>query len=249
MSSAPDARSAGAELESNSLSVHQAIAAVINAMPAVGKDGEMLDGPRYRYRTIEAIKAGLKPLLGRHGVHYAPHHLVSVVDDTVPVGSRGAVWQRTRLVVLWRVFGPAGGYIEVQTRGEGVDSSDKGSNKAMTAAEKQMLLTVFAIADGTDDPDHDRPEIDAGPETLLRPQERPESADHQAASNARTATRSDLLARVHELRDAMTPTERGETKAWLAQAGIASVNRAKVAELVELVEHLEHVISSREAEA
>lgn len=140
--------------------VHEAIAEVIGELPAVGKDSEIESGPqRYRYRGIEAIKAALKPVLAAAGVHYTLHRLVAVVDDTVPVGRQGSVWQRTRLQARWRIYGPEGDHVTVETRGEGIDSSDKAANKAVTVAEKQMLLTTFCVADGTEDPDHERHEI------------------------------------------------------------------------------------------
>ena len=146
------------ELEER-LTVHGAIARVIGAMPGIGKD-QTMGGPSggYQYRGIEAIKVELKPLLATHRVHYALHRIIEITDDTVPVGDKGKVWQRTRLRARWRVYGPDGDHVTVETRGEGVDSSDKAANKAITGAEKQMLLTTFCVADG-DDPDHARPEL------------------------------------------------------------------------------------------
>jgi hypothetical protein len=126
-------------------------------MPAIGKDSTG-DGIQYHYRGIEAIKAALKPLLGEHGLTY---RLVGITDetyDTVPVGDRGKVWQRTRFKAHWLLRGPDGDELEAVSLGVGVDSSDKAENKAVTTAEKQMLLTTFCVAD-SEDPDNIRPEI------------------------------------------------------------------------------------------
>lgn len=135
--------------------VHAAIAAVIEAMPGIGKDSEMGDGG-YRYRGIERIKAELKPLLAEHGLHYAPHSVREAVDTPYQTKG-GATWQRSRLTVTFRFYATDGSFIEAEGRGEGADNSDKGCNKAMTGAEKQVLLQVFCIAD-TEDPDAHRPE-------------------------------------------------------------------------------------------
>jgi hypothetical protein len=166
MSTAPE-EPAGAEVQpEHRPSVHAAVAAVIDGMPAVGKDGRFDEGAvRYAFRSIEGVKAALKPHLAGHGVHYAPHRLLDLVDDDVAVGDRGKRWQRVRVRVRWRVYGPAGDHFDAETRGEGIDSSDKATNKAMTGAEKQLLLAVFAIADGSDDPDRDRAELDDQPAT------------------------------------------------------------------------------------
>lgn len=143
--------------------VHEAIAAVIEAMPGIGKDSEITEGgQRYKYRGIEQIKEALKPVLASNGVHYSPHRIRGAVDE--PYQTRnGATWQRTRLIVTYRIYGPDGSYIEAEGRGEGADASDKAQNKAMTGAEKQVLLQVFCIADG-EDPDAHRGEEQASSE-------------------------------------------------------------------------------------
>lgn len=139
------------------LSVHEAIAAVIRDLPAIGKDQRVTDGAKYMYRGIEQIKAALKPLLAQHGVHYAPTSIVTVDDTTYQSGS-GATWQRVRLIVAYRIWGPDGSWIDAVGRGEGADNSDKACNKAMTTAEKQVLGQVFCIADSDGDPDESRPD-------------------------------------------------------------------------------------------
>lgn len=136
-------------------SVHEAIAGVIRDLPAVGKDSEVTQGARYKYRGIEAIKAALKPLLAQHGVHYAPTTITEIVDSTYQT-KQGDTWQRIRMIVGYTVYGPAGDSIPAVGRGEGADNSDKACNKAMTVAEKQMLVQVFCIADADGDPDASR---------------------------------------------------------------------------------------------
>lgn len=145
------------------LTVHEAITAVILELPAVGKDNQV-DGKSggYKYRGIEAIKAALKPLLAKHGVHYAPTAITQVDDSTYQVGS-GSTWQRVRLLVTYRVYGPDGSFIEAVGRGESADNSDKACNKAMTVAEKQVLGQVFCIADADGDPDQTRAEEQSAP--------------------------------------------------------------------------------------
>ena len=141
-------------------SVHEAIAGVIRDLPAVGKDSEVTQGARYKYRGIEAIKAALKPLLAQHGVHYAPTTITEIADSTYQT-KQGDTWQRIRMIVGYTVYGPAGDSIPAVGRGEGADNSDKACNKAMTVAEKQMLVQVFCIADADGDPDASRAEEQA----------------------------------------------------------------------------------------
>ena len=92
------------------------------------------------------------------GVHYAPHK-IERADYTEYAVKSGAIWQRARLRVRFRFYGPLGDHFDAVVIGEGADSSDKSSNKAMTAAEKYALIQVFCISDaGADDPDAHRPE-------------------------------------------------------------------------------------------
>lgn len=135
--------------------VHEAIRRIIGDLPGIGKDSEG-SGVPYKFRGIEQIKTALKPLLAEHGVHYTAA-ILDVEDDDVTVS--GKPWRRCRMRVRWMIYGPDG-FVTSEARGEGLDNSDKASNKAMTVAEKQMLLSVFAIADASDDPDFQRHEIE-----------------------------------------------------------------------------------------
>lgn len=59
-----------------------------------------------------------------------------------------------RVIVTWAIS-DGSETIHMQTLGESWDSSDKASNKAQTAAQKQALQKLFAV--GSEDPDHESP--------------------------------------------------------------------------------------------
>lgn len=140
--------------------VHQRVAAIIRDMPGIGKDHQMKGGQSYAYRSIEDIKAALAPLLGKHGVHYAPHRIVSVERSERPWGSKATIHQTGIIRVRFRVYGANGDHFDVEAEGEGMDTADKTTNKLHTGAEKVMLIETFCVADGDRDPDHDRIEGD-----------------------------------------------------------------------------------------
>jgi hypothetical protein len=143
--------------------IHALIPKIIGSLPAIGKDQQMSGGggPSYKFRGVEDVMKALKPLLAEHGVHWSAVKIMTVADSEFTVRS-GSVWQRTRMTVLFRVYGPDGSFIEHESRGEGTDMGDKASNKAMTAAAKYMLLQVFNVCDaGAEDPDHERQEEQA----------------------------------------------------------------------------------------
>lgn len=144
--------------------VIEALRRVMRDLPAIGKEGT---GPSsqgsYKFRGIEQIMRHAVPLFARHGVVFTPHR-VDLRDHTDTLsGGKPAVDER--VVVTYRVYGPGGtdDYIEVQAPGVGRDSTDKGSNKAMTAAYKYALTQTLGVADEKDDGDQYGMEADEPP--------------------------------------------------------------------------------------
>lgn len=136
--------------------VIEAIAAVTAEMPPVGKDQQMTDGPaRYAYRGIEDVTSAAQRLMGKHCVVPSPR----VVERNVRVvGTTKAGNEITEEhhVIIYRLYGPGGldDYIEQGPfHALARDNSDKGTNKALTQAFKQMLVQTFVIGDSAQDPD------------------------------------------------------------------------------------------------
>lgn len=117
-------------------------------------------GIKYAYRGVDQIAAELQPLLGEYGVAIVPRVASHDVTD-IEVG--GKPWTSHTVLVHWSIYGPGGigDMIEATTIGEGRDNSDKGVNKATTAAYKNLLLRMFSIGDPSEDPDVERHETSA----------------------------------------------------------------------------------------
>ena len=131
-----------------------ALSAVMADMPAIGKtDKNSAQG--WNFRGIEAITAQLQPLLAKHGVIIVP---TSTITSITPAAGMKDGWTDTVVEIAWSIYGPGGvtDCIPARTIGIGRDNSDKGSNKASTAAYKYLLLHLLAIGDRADDSDgHD----------------------------------------------------------------------------------------------
>lgn len=137
-----------------------ALAAVMREAPSIGKDSKSPQG--YNYRGIEAITAGIQPLLGKYGVVFVPRVIARTCID-IMVNSKP--WTEEQLTVEYTVYGPRG-VNDCITVGPivalGRDNSDKGTNKAMTQAFKYALLQTLCIGDAKDDADsHKAAESDA----------------------------------------------------------------------------------------
>lgn len=135
--------------------VQQALASVTAEMKGVGKDQHNKE-QNYDFRGIDDMLKVLHPLLGKHGVVIVPDVAERLYEERV--SNRGATGHCSHLHVRYRIYGPAGDFVEASTWGEGLDYGDKATNKAMTAAYKYLLFELFAISDPTEDPDRESPE-------------------------------------------------------------------------------------------
>lgn len=117
-------------------------------------------GVGYAYRGIDQIAAAAQPLFGKHGVIIVPSVTEQHVEQ-IQINNRP--WSDTSITVAWSIYGPGGpnDVITAVTTGIGRDNSDKGVNKAMTGAFKNLLLRLLCIGDPADDTDGHTHEADA----------------------------------------------------------------------------------------
>lgn len=152
---------------SETTNVVQALAAVMADVGAVGKDHKMDQGRggQYRYRSIDDVLTAVHGALIAHRVVIVPEEILDKTHDlrvTDKTNNQGQAYQSVQmwcsLTVRWAIHGPAGDRITVESCGEALDSSDKATNKAHTAAQKVALCQALCIPYDTQDPDHSRPE-------------------------------------------------------------------------------------------
>jgi len=147
--------------------VHQALANVMRDTMPVGKD-QVNTHQRYNFRGIDDLMSAVAGPLRKHGVFIVP----SVTEQRVE--RRGEKTIVTYLTMQYRIYGPAGDYIEATVPGEGADFADKATNKAMSAALKYLLLQVLMVpvdARSIDDGDRDHP-VEPSPEHRAEMQQR-----------------------------------------------------------------------------
>ena len=131
--------------------IFQAITSIMGEMEGIGKN-QLNKDQGYKFRGIDDVLKVIHPLLAKHGVIFAPDVIERVYEERI--SKLGNIGHVTHLHVTYKVYGPFGDFLEVSTWGEGLDYSDKATNKSMTAAFKYALFQVFAIADPEDDSDH-----------------------------------------------------------------------------------------------
>lgn len=145
-------------------SVHQAFAAVMADVSAVGKDGQFRSQTaNYNFRGIDGVMNAVGPALRKHGVVIVPTVLEATYRE-VEVGAKRTLSRECTVKVRYTVIGPRGDSFAGEVYGEALDSSDKGTAKATSVAYRIFLLQSLTIPTHEPDPDEFRPERSAAPE-------------------------------------------------------------------------------------
>ena len=110
-------------------------------------------GSGYKFRGIDDVYNTLSPLLAKHGLCILPRVLKrECVERASQRGS--ALFYVTVEVEFDFVCAQDGSKHTIKTFGEAMDSSDKATNKAMSAAYKYAAFQAFAIpTEGDNDAD------------------------------------------------------------------------------------------------
>jgi len=138
-------------------SIYALIPKVMREVGAIGKDG-VNTFDKYKFRSIDSVYNALQPVLAKNGVFFIPEVLESHENEVV--SGQGKTQVRVKQKIRYKVYAEDGSSIEAVVEGEGIDRSDKATNKAFTAAFKYMLIQVFCIAvEGMDDADKDSPSV------------------------------------------------------------------------------------------
>jgi hypothetical protein len=141
------------------MQVYEAIRQVTAAMSAGGiKKGRKNAQQGYAFRGIDDVLNTLSPALSEAGLIVLPRVTERVVTER-ETKNGGMLFGVTVRVEFDLVSAVDGSTHTVATYGEAMDSADKATNKALSAAYKYMALLAFCIpVEGTPDADEDTPE-------------------------------------------------------------------------------------------
>jgi len=105
----------------------------------------------YAFRGIDDVFAAFQGPLAKHSVFYVPEVLDKQVTERE--SRNGATLIYTTLTVAYTFYAPDGSNVRAVVVGEAMDSADKSSNKAMSAALKYALLQIFCVPTESEDAD------------------------------------------------------------------------------------------------
>ena len=173
--------------------VYRAIAEVQGELAQVGiaKNRRNTQGSGYNFRGIDDVYAALSPLLAKHKLVVVPR---MVNREVVERASRsgGALFYVTVRAEFDFVSAIDGTTHTAATFGEAMDSGDKATNKAMSAAYKYAAFMTFAIpTEGDNDTENATHEVAARPTTGETPPAKrvPLDGPYTSATALKTAAR------------------------------------------------------------
>lgn len=136
--------------------IYGAILGVMADVGFVGKD-QYNKTQNYKFRGIDDVMNALHPAMVKNGVLLVPEVLEQTREERT--SPKGALLIYSICRVRFRFYASDGSFVEAVTVGEGMDSGDKASNKAMAAAMKYACFQTFCIpTEEMKDPDTESPE-------------------------------------------------------------------------------------------
>ena len=138
------------------MSIYEAISRCMEEIGAVGKDA-VNKQQGFKYRGIDAVMNAINPALVKNHVFIVPEVLEQQRQERTT--NKGAVLIYSICRIKYTFYAEDGSFIEAVTVGEGMDSGDKATNKAMAIAFKYACFQVFCIpTEEMKDPDEEPPD-------------------------------------------------------------------------------------------
>lgn len=141
--------------------IYSAICGVMEDIGAIGKnDTNKQQG--FKYRGIDSVMNALNPALIKHKIFTVPEVLEQSREERKTQKGSTLIYSVCR--IRYRFYATDGSFVDAVVVGEGMDSGDKASNKALAVAFKYACFQTFCIPteDLMDDPDSETPEKSDG---------------------------------------------------------------------------------------
>ena len=131
--------------------------AVMRDITAIGKDSRN-QAQNFNFRGIDAIYNELHNLLAKHGIVTLPFAGTPTTEERT--NKNGTILRFVQLPMTYQFTAEDGSSVNCHVVGEGMDSGDKATNKAMAIAHKYALLQTFLIpTEEQKDPDYESHEV------------------------------------------------------------------------------------------
>lgn len=122
--------------------IYEAMAKIMADATHIGKD-QTNQAQKFKYRGIDDVYNSLHGVFAKHEVFVTPEVLDKSREERT--SKNGSILAFTTLRMKYTFHAKDGSNVYCIVEGEGMDSGDKSSNKAMAVAHKYALLQTFMI--------------------------------------------------------------------------------------------------------
>lgn len=137
------------------MNIYESITKIMEEIPAIGKTKENTQ-QHFKFRGIDDVMNTMQPLLAKYKMFVVPEILEQIREERQ--SSKGGNLIYSICKIKYKFYAEDGSSVEAITIGEGMDSGDKATNKAMAIAMKYALFQVFCIpTEEMKDPDQETP--------------------------------------------------------------------------------------------
>lgn len=148
------------------MNIYEAISHCMEEIGAVGKDAVNTQ-QGFKYRGIDAVMNAINPALVKNHVFIVPEVLEQKREERTKRSGGALIYSVCK--IKYTFYAEDGSSIVAVTVGEGMDSGDKATNKAMAIAFKYACFQVFCIpTEEMKDPDGETPDS-VEPSTQFHP--------------------------------------------------------------------------------
>lgn len=139
------------------MNIYEAISAVMNDVGAIGKNTKNQQ-QGFMFRGIDAVMNALQPALIKNHIFVVPEVLEQTREERQT--SKGGTLIYSICRIKYTFYAEDGSSVSAVVIGEGMDSGDKATNKAMSIAFKYACFQVFCIpTEEMKDPDAECHEV------------------------------------------------------------------------------------------
>ncbi len=179
------------------MNVYQSICNAMADIEPIAKARENKE-QRFKFRGIDEVMNELQPVLKKHGLFVVPK-VANVIRQEKPTKSGGMLLYSI-ITMEFTMYAQDGTSITGSTVGEGMDSGDKASNKAMAVALKYFLLQTFCIPT-EDEKDPDQTSYQVAPPAQKAPAPKASIPKPEQAKPIHTAPTTELSDATKALED------------------------------------------------
>ncbi len=138
------------------MNIYESIISIMQESYAIAKDKKNQQ-QGFKYRGIDDVMNTFQPLLSKHKVFVVPEVLEPHREERT--GKTGGNLIYSVLTIRYTFYAEDGSSVSAVVIGEGMDSGDKASNKALAIGMKYAMFQVFCIpTEEMIDPDATTPE-------------------------------------------------------------------------------------------